>query len=248
MNVPLRHYCRNPHCRGKLPEPVENLHHAFCTRGCHARFYRSRCLVCEEAMQRRRENQRFKSGHRVCEAEYRKFPRAYDFLAQNVQVPTFSESPPAKADKTGFVEAPQSHPYVPRCLREWWWGGDCEHDHSLYDRDGLTVARIVLVDGRYHLRTPIAIPRQSWASLDEARRGSESYALMAMPLKSVDPKIAARFKRENSTPHPMGPPLNRQPSQGATSDWKPTSGDATAMPDLPDFLRRRELARRGSKQ
>jgi len=138
----------------------------------------------------------------------------------------------------------------------WWCDGS--QFHELLYASGTTPVREVIANldgctggkaGETGLvRAPIAIPRQSWASLDEARRGAESYALMAMPLESVDPKIAARIKRENSTPHPMGPLLNRQPSQGATSDWKPTSGDATAMPDLPDFLRRRELARWESKQ
>ena len=42
-----RHYCRNTHCRAKLAAPVDNEHHAFCTSGCHAIFYRHRCLVCE---------------------------------------------------------------------------------------------------------------------------------------------------------------------------------------------------------
>jgi hypothetical protein len=39
-----RHYCRNTHCRAKLAAPVDNEHHAFCTSGCHAIFYRHRCL------------------------------------------------------------------------------------------------------------------------------------------------------------------------------------------------------------
>jgi hypothetical protein len=38
----LRHHCRNPRCRKKLKEPVENLHKAFCTSGCHFSFYRPR--------------------------------------------------------------------------------------------------------------------------------------------------------------------------------------------------------------
>jgi len=53
---------------------------------------------------------------------------------------------------------------------------------------------------------PVAIPRQSWASLEEAKRGAENFALMALP---TDPKVAARIKKVNETPHPMGPPLNR---------------------------------------
>lgn len=46
----LRHYCRNSNCRTKLPEPTANLRSAFCTKGCHAQFYRNRCLVCENEL------------------------------------------------------------------------------------------------------------------------------------------------------------------------------------------------------
>ena len=78
--------------------------------------------------------------------------------------------------KTGPAgDRPTSH-----CLRGWWWGGDGDRDHSLYDRDGLTIVRIVLQDdGRYHLQKPIAIPRQAWAHLEEAKRGAENFALAA---------------------------------------------------------------------
>ena len=53
----LGHYCRNPKCRSKLPEPVANEREAFCARGCHSGFYRKRCLVCEAPMERRTERQ-----------------------------------------------------------------------------------------------------------------------------------------------------------------------------------------------
>jgi len=108
-------------------------------------------------------------------------------------------------DSTGLKIGLEGDRPTSHCLRGWWWGGDGDRDHSLYDRDGLTIARIVLQDdGRYHLQKPIAIPRQAWAHLEEAKRGAESFALMAMPLEAVDPKLAARIKRGNETPHPMG--------------------------------------------
>ena len=47
----LRHYCRYPRCRSKLPKPVANEREAFCARGCHSAFYRKRCLVCEQPME-----------------------------------------------------------------------------------------------------------------------------------------------------------------------------------------------------
>src|SRR5260370_35580344 len=43
----LRHRCRNPRCRLRLPKPVENEHHAFCCRSCFESFYRARVRVCE---------------------------------------------------------------------------------------------------------------------------------------------------------------------------------------------------------
>ena len=36
---PARKVCRNPKCRMKLPEPRENPHAAFCTKGCYEQFY-----------------------------------------------------------------------------------------------------------------------------------------------------------------------------------------------------------------
>src|SRR5262249_9798897 len=65
---------------------------------------------------------------------------------------------------------------------------------------------------------------------------------------AVDPKLAARIKRDNETPHPMGPPLNRPPLTGdATSDWRPT-GNGAGVSDIPDFLRRRPGARLSTRE
>jgi hypothetical protein len=61
----LRHMCRNPKCRSKLPVPVGNDREAFCARGCHSAFYRHRCLVCEEPMERKTEHQLI-CGKRRC--------------------------------------------------------------------------------------------------------------------------------------------------------------------------------------
>ena len=61
----LRHYCRNPRCRSRLPSPVSNSREAFCTKGCHASFYRKRCLICEAEMARRNEGQLI-CGKRRC--------------------------------------------------------------------------------------------------------------------------------------------------------------------------------------
>jgi hypothetical protein len=54
----LRHYCRNPKCRSKLPKPVANPKEAFCARGCHSSYYLKRCVVCEGPLDRKRADQR----------------------------------------------------------------------------------------------------------------------------------------------------------------------------------------------
>jgi hypothetical protein len=61
----MRHRCRNPRCRSKLPKPVSNCREAFCTRGCHSSFYRNRCLICEGEMKRQNERQLI-CGKRRC--------------------------------------------------------------------------------------------------------------------------------------------------------------------------------------
>ena len=61
----FRHYCRNPKCSMKLPKPVESERDAFCTKGCYRQFYRFRCLICEEPMERKTETQLI-CGKRRC--------------------------------------------------------------------------------------------------------------------------------------------------------------------------------------
>jgi hypothetical protein len=66
----VRHYCRNPRCRSKLPDPVENSREAFCCKGCYRQFYRSRCLMCERTMDRKTGNQRL-CARRKCKNAFR---------------------------------------------------------------------------------------------------------------------------------------------------------------------------------
>jgi hypothetical protein len=223
MTAALRHRCRNQHCRLKLPVPVENEHHAFCCRGCYDRFHHTRCRVCEADL--RKQGRRGDAGRlycrppKNCRSEAQRWPEKYDY-GLRADFPTTNVR---SAHSTGLKSAIRDDRPPFRCLAHWWWGGDPENgDHSLYDKDGLTIARFVLeVDGRYHLRTPVAHPHMSWTDLDEAKRRAESLALMAIPLAVVDPKLAARVKRDNETPHPMGPPLNRQ--------WPVSAGDAVLI-------------------
>ena len=237
----IRHMCRNTHCRLKLPTPVENEHHAFCTKGCHAVFYRTRCQVCEEPIRRKTERQ-LTCFSRKCKSERRRFPAAYSW-------------PEYKTNETGGFGAPndENHPTIARaslppsevpilrglkhasepdrprhhCLRMWSWGGDGVADHSLYDGDGLTVARIMLDGDRYLLRCPNVWPRQSWADLERAKHGAESFAL-----------TAARVARDNIKPHPMaGPSFGTRELQMPQPELQleaplPPDADPWAIPDF----------------
>jgi hypothetical protein len=256
----LRHRCRNPHCRSKLKAPVENEHHAFCSKTCHAVFYRNRCQVCEEPIQRKTERQTTCFSHK-CKSERRRFPAAYSW-------------PEYKTNETGGFEGSNDErratlaktslapPEVPilrglkqpsfgtdrpvhRCLRNWSWSGDGLADHSLYDTDGLTIARIVLDGDRYVLRCPNVWPRQSWPDLERARRGAEAFALTNLPL---DHATAARVARDNGKPHPMAASTAGQ-SFGARQGLDQIEDAPALVPDItveteedelniPEFLRR----------
>jgi hypothetical protein len=197
--------------------------------------------VCEEPIRRKNERQRFGSGHKTCEQEYRRFPHVYDPPKRKKPLdPVRCTTGSRSAHSTGLKIGIEGHPPTAHCLRDWWWGGDRDRDHSLYDRDGLTIARIVLGDdSRYHRRSPVTWQRMSWPDLGEAKRRAMSMALAGIPLAASDPKLAARIKRDNETPHPMGPPLNRPPltSDATSSDWRPT-GNGAGVLNIPPFLQR----------
>jgi hypothetical protein len=67
----LRHRCRNPKCRSKLPAPVSNEREAFCATGCHSSFYLHRCRVCEEAIKQPKRGVRLICKKSKCYAAWR---------------------------------------------------------------------------------------------------------------------------------------------------------------------------------
>jgi hypothetical protein len=67
----FRHRCRNPNCRAKLSAPVSIERNAFCCRACVDAFYRVRCLVCEQVIDRKTQNQKV-CGSRKCRAVLRR--------------------------------------------------------------------------------------------------------------------------------------------------------------------------------
>ena len=68
----LRQRCRNPLCRAKLPAPVRNPRKAFCSSGCHASFFRTRCWVCEGPIEQpARGGVRFTCNKAKCKRAWR---------------------------------------------------------------------------------------------------------------------------------------------------------------------------------
>jgi hypothetical protein len=176
-----RHYCRNPHCRTKLPTPVENAHHAFCTPGCHASFYRSRCLVCEEPMKRKRSNQRLKSGHKTCEQQYRAFPGAFEPPTGRPLLPQpISDEGSRSAHSTGLKTGLEGERPTHRALRHWsWHAGELEHE--LRNAHGTLVARIRQEGDGWWVTEPRMIPEPPIEGLEAAKHRAESAALWALP-------------------------------------------------------------------
>jgi hypothetical protein len=194
-------------------------------------------VVCEETFRRKTEWQKT-CIRKTCKAELRRFPLAYSWpeKPKRGDTPQNDGRPPKSAHSTGLEFDLKGDRPSHDSLRDWWWGNQGNGDLSLYDKGGLTIARIVPTDGRYHMRLPLTWPPQVWTDLGTAKR-AESFVLVSL---SLDPALAKRISKDNSTPHPMGSPLNRSSSreEAIHSDWKPV-GDGTAMPDLPAFLLRR---------
>jgi hypothetical protein len=93
----LRHYCRNPRCRSKLPSPASDPHKAFCTRGCHSSFYLKRCLVCENNKPAGSTARRKLCRRPKCEGRYRKNNAHYSFLGADTAFAANASRNPIKS-------------------------------------------------------------------------------------------------------------------------------------------------------
>jgi hypothetical protein len=179
-----RHYCRNTHCRAKLAAPVDNEHHAFCTSGCHAIFYRHRCLVCEDAMRRKRDDQRFKNGHKTCQNEYRRFPHVFDYPGVNPGHPTgVAMSASQTLDSSGSKVAvggdlPRKMFWRDKAGRGWYWESEDLGEHRLFTRSGDLAARLNERGGKWVLTwrrtgcvlSVLASKIQTWSHMASASR------------------------------------------------------------------------------
>jgi hypothetical protein len=82
----LRRRCRK--CKGKLPTPASNEREAFCCRGCYEQFYRTRCRVCECAIEQPKVGgQRVICKRARCKSDWEEKAGFGRFLASKKQKP-----------------------------------------------------------------------------------------------------------------------------------------------------------------
>jgi hypothetical protein len=188
-----RHYCRNPRCRSKLAEPVDNGRRAFCTPSCYASFYRNRCVVCEKELPKGPANRKTCKSAK-CRNENQRFPHLFAVAKRN---PANDTGKPKRPSKTSIKSGSF---WCDREGRGWRWEqyGD---EHWLFDREGNVQARLLPVGDRYIVRLTPGINYGVPSSLEDAKRRAISLALTRLPL---EPKFAERLARINE--HPPDPP------------------------------------------
>jgi nuclear transport factor 2 (NTF2) superfamily protein len=236
--VAMKHYCRNPRCKMKLAEPVDNERQAFCTPGCQTTFYRNRCVVCEKGLPDGRADRKL-CKRASCRNEYRRFPHLFAFAGRKPALPTGRVEIASKTSiKSGSFWCDKSG-------RGWRWEqyGD---EHWLFDRDGDVEARLILIGDRYIVRLTPGIDYRTPSPLDDAKRLAISLALGRLPL---EPKYAERLARLNELP--PDPPQNLVPwtasyLAGLANVEHAHRCAPSIVPDdirsddlnIPDFLRR----------
>ena len=177
-----RHYCRNARCRSKLVAPVENLHRAFCCRGCFEQFYRTRCLVCETPKHHQR---RLLCGHIKCRREKSRFPHLFVWSA-----PTLAET----AKPIAEVPVLSALKWLSGALRGFAWEQtDCD-TYTLHHRDGTAraVVRRAEQDDCWWVARPRAVPEPPVEPLAAAQRRAVDFALWTLPLDSKKKQVARK--------------------------------------------------------
>jgi len=258
-----RYRCRNPRCRSKLKEPVENMHAAFCTRGCWDQFHRHRCVVCERSFNRTVENKRL-CERRTCRAEMKRWPALYlPFQPKTANLDKPGTSEPknaARLPSTGKVQAGAQKAREIRTktgtksLRGWYWvenfqkgfksGVDNIEQRSLNDRNGRLAARIAQEGEGWWVAYPAMIPEPPIEPLQAAIKRAETVVLWALPL---DPATAQRIRAANRAVW-RDRRLVTELQQAdpdlpvVQSKWTPSAAlrDFSDFPDIPVFLKRSE--------
>ena len=107
----MRSMCRNPRCRSKLPMPVSNPTEAFCTRGCHSSFYRTRCRVCECTIEQPKRGQRLVCNKPRCYAAFRR-REALGRYHPSGEVQINPKKPTKSSPKSRLTRDPRSNSWL----------------------------------------------------------------------------------------------------------------------------------------
>jgi hypothetical protein len=239
MGIQLRHRCRNPRCGCKLPEPVENPHAAFCTKGCWQQYHRSRCCVCEEPYERKTENQ-LRCGRRKCASEFRSWPHVYN--------PFGVEMDGGLKSARGVGRNPiKSALEMPPGLRSWVWqrlSGEDE-DYGLLDGQGKVVARVCHEGALWWVAYPRCFPDPPLETLDQARSRAISLALASLPEgvpenRAKNRSIIKAIRQERKLYPWRFSDAGERYAAGATHVAVATAAPAANDDDIdiPEFLRR----------
>ena len=218
----LRHRCRSPGCRSKLPTPVENAHAAFCTPGCWAQFHRQHCVVCEKPFKRVTESQ-LTCGRRKCRSELRKWRALYTPFSLKTSHPTSAVfTPLGSAYSTGLKT---------RLTGDRPWrivaGPDLPEINLRIPLEPQQVARLTRTHADYIAR----------------RRKAKRHADRKAQIKRRTPPVnilgGYRFPNAPTVSLSLIGPVKPMvsPEWSAVSHWAPTGAGAD-MPDIPHFLRR----------
>jgi hypothetical protein len=206
----IRHRCRNARCGGKLKTPADNLHRAFCCSGCHAAFYRNRCLVCETKLPSGGPANREVCRRAECRAELRKFPQRYRWSR-------IVKRPPRSADKTGLKIGTKTG----RPLRIVAGPAPAQINLRIPLDPGLA-AKLDRVHADYFA----------------ARRKAKWHAARRAQVKRhhAPLNLLGGYRFPDAPTIDMSP-MNPAAVWAITSRWSPT-GDGASVEDIPKFLQR----------
>jgi hypothetical protein len=183
--VKLRHRCRNPHCRSKLPAPVGNDHKAFCCRSCFNSFYLKRCLVCEKLKDKYHQRRQL-CGSVDCRRDKARFPHLFEW--SSVFQPGVAETVEDASETLMPCGSNRAIAWLVGCLRAFAWQETDVDTLTLLHRqpDGSNRAAALVrraeAGDRWWLARPHIIPEPPIEPLDEVKHRAISLALMALPL------------------------------------------------------------------
>ncbi len=163
------YYCRNEHCRSKLAAPVENLHRAFCCRGCFERFHRKHCLVCENV---KRHPERQLCGNISCKREKAHFPHLFKFSGTTLAgtVKAVAEVPILSTVK-----------WLSGGMRGFGWAESDIDTWRLYDHEGRIRATVRRAEGGDRWWVARATPESPIETLAAAQHRGFLFALWSTP-------------------------------------------------------------------